>query len=150
MDLPQNRLNRSVRSMWLTLTVGFTAVVVLVSVVVSLASPSVPRFVPFVVSILFIPAVVVPHVAYRKWRYEIRDRDLYTSRGAIRHRRVLVPFDRIQWVETSHGPLDRFFGLAQVTVYTAAGKAVQIPGLVESEAEKLREDLSRVAGSISV
>lgn len=150
MELPQRRLSPSVRRMWWTIALTLYVVLVVISVVVTQLVEMVPWYLPLILALAFVPAVVVPHVAYRRWRYEIRDRDLYTAKGAIRHRRILIPFDRIQWVETTHGPLDRFFGLAQVTVYTAAGKAVQIPGLVEQEAEKLREDLSRVAGTISV
>lgn len=97
--------------------------------------------------VLGVSAVAVPHLMYRRWRYVIRQRDLYVSRGAVFFRQVLVPFDRIQYVETNHGPLDRAFKLAQVSVYTAAGKAVQIPGLKQREAEALREELSRVAGT---
>jgi membrane protein YdbS with pleckstrin-like domain len=63
---------------------------------------------------------------------------------------TLIPFDRIQFVETHQGPLDRAFSLTQLVIYTAAGKAGTIPGLESSEAEALREELSRVAGTESV
>jgi membrane protein YdbS with pleckstrin-like domain len=61
-----------------------------------------------------------------------------------------VPFDRIQFVESRQGPLDRAFTLTQVIVYTAAGKAASIPGLDRATAETIREDLSNVAGATSV
>jgi uncharacterized protein len=97
-----------------------------------------------------VPAFVVPQLAYRRWRYAIRERDLYTSKGAIWHVETLVPFDRIQFVESRQGPLDRALGLTQVIVYTAAGKAGRIPGLDAATAESIREELSQVAGTASV
>lgn len=102
------------------------------------------------VLLVLLPAAFVPRLAYRRWRYAIRERDLYTSKGAIWHIETLVPFDRIQFVESRQGPLDRAFTLTQVIVYTAAGKAASIPGLDQATAESIREDLSKVAGAASV
>jgi len=93
---------------------------------------------------------LVPPVRYRLWAYEIRPHDLYTSRGGLFVTRTLIPFDRIQFVETRQGPLDRAFSLHQLVVYTAAGQAGRIPGLGDEEAGSLREELSRVAGTVSV
>lgn len=93
---------------------------------------------------------VVPPFLYRRWRYQIRDRDLFFSKGTLFFSKTLIPYDRIQFVETRQGPLARAFGLAQVIVYTAGGKAGSIPGLRIDEAESLREELSRVAGTTSV
>lgn len=100
--------------------------------------------------VFLVPALGVPRLAYRRWRYAIRQKDLYTSKGAIWHVETLVPFDRIQFVESRQGPLDRAFKLTQVVVYTAAGKATSIPGLDRETADSLREDLSQVAGTASV
>lgn len=100
--------------------------------------------------LLLIPAVVVPGIAYRRWRYCIREFDLLISRGAIRHIETLVPFDRIQFVESRQGPLERMFSLTQVGVFTAAGQAGRIPGLDHATAESIRDELSKVAGTTSV
>ena len=91
-----------------------------------------------------------PHLRYRRWRYEIRERDLFLSRGSLFFVLTLIPFDRIQYVETHQGPLDLAFGLMQLVVYTAAGRAARIPGLAPEEAGSLREELSKVAGTQSV
>ena len=99
---------------------------------------------------MLLPALAVPRLAYKRWRYAIRERDLYTSKGALWHVETLIPFDRIQFVESRQGPLDRAFHLTEVVVYTAAGKAGSIPGLEKSTAESLREELSKVAGTASV
>jgi membrane protein YdbS with pleckstrin-like domain len=95
-------------------------------------------------------AAVIPALRYRRWRYEIRERDLFLSRGSLFFVLTLIPFDRIQYVETHQGPLDLAFGLMQLVVYTAAGRAARIPGLAPNEAGSLREELSKVAGTPSV
>jgi membrane protein YdbS with pleckstrin-like domain len=100
--------------------------------------------------IAVICAVSIPYLRYRRWRYEIRERDLFLSHGSWFYVLTLIPFDRIQYVETHQGPLDLAFGLMQLVVYTAAGKAARIPGLAPDEAEALREELSKVAGTESV
>jgi uncharacterized protein len=95
-------------------------------------------------------AATVPYLRYRRWRYEIRERDLFLSHGSWFYVLTLIPFDRIQYVETHQGPLDLAFRLMQLVVYTAAGRAARIPGLDPDEAEALREELSKVAGTESV
>lgn len=95
-------------------------------------------------------AVAVPYLRYRGWRYEIRERDLFLSRGSLFFVLTLIPFDRIQYVETHQGPLDLAFGLMQLVVYTAAGRAARIPGLDPTDAGSLREELAKVAGTQSV
>ena len=95
-------------------------------------------------------AAALPYLRYRRWRYEIRERDLFLSHGSLFFVLTLIPFDRIQYVETHQGPLDLAFGLMQLVVYTAAGRAARIPGLAPEEAGSLREELSKVAGTQSV
>ena len=95
-------------------------------------------------------AAVLPYLRYRRWRYQIRERDLFLSHGSLFFVLTLIPFDRIQYVETHQGPLDLAFGLMQLVVYTAAGRAARIPGLAPEEAGSLREELSKVAGTQSV
>jgi uncharacterized protein len=102
----------------------------------------------FVIAVL--GAATVPYLRYRRWRYEIRERDLFLSHGSLFYVLTLIPFDRIQYVETHQGPLDLAFRLMQLVVYTAAGRAARIPGLAPDEAETLREELSKVAGTESV
>ncbi len=95
-------------------------------------------------------AALIPPMRYRRWRYQLRERDLSLSRGALWQVRTLIPFDRIQFVEARRGPLDRIFGLNVLVVYTAAGRAAHIPGLNPLQAEAVREELAKVAGTLTV
>ncbi|MGH2779741.1 MAG: PH domain-containing protein [Actinomycetota bacterium] len=150
MQEPRNRLSPKVRRLWIAASAAVDAVLLVIVAVLTLII-DLPIWIVVVVLLLAIADVaLVPALRYRRWRYEIRSDDLYFSKGAIFLVRTLVPFDRIQYVETRQGPLDRFFGLHQLLVYTGAGKAGSIPGLESGEAQSLRDELSRVSGAVSL
>lgn len=86
-------------------------------------------------------AGVVPPLRWRRWRYEIREEEVDLQRGIIWVTRTLVPLARIQHVDTRHGPLQRWFGLATVVFYTAAGPN-QIPELAAPVAAEVRDRIS--------
>jgi membrane protein YdbS with pleckstrin-like domain len=144
---PSRRLDRRVLYMWWTVS-GALAVLVLIGPWVLLLP--VGRFPSWITTLIGASAVLLaaglPPIRFRRWRYEIRQRDILLSRGALFQVLTLIPFDRIQFAETRQGPLDRVFRLNQLILYTAAGRAGRIPGLDPSEAEALREELSKVAG----
>lgn len=87
--------------------------------------------------------VTVPLVRYQRWRYALRPNDLWIRRGLLSISVSVIPYRRLQFVDTTAGPLDRMFGLAQLVVHTAAiGAAGRVPGLDKAEAEQLRETLA--------
>lgn len=147
---PSRALDRRVLRLWWTtwgviVVIGATAA----SPLLGRSTPATTGYVIGVVTAVVL-AAVLPYLRYRRWRYEIRERDLFLSHGSLFFVLTLIPFDRIQYVETHQGPLDLAFGLMQLVVYTAAGRAARIPGLAPEEAGSLREELSKVAGTQSV
>lgn len=80
---------------------------------------------------------------WQAWSYQLREHDLMLSYGVIWKTRRSVARDRIQHVDINSGPLDRRFGLVQVSLYAAGamGSVGSIPGLKPEEAEHLREAL---------
>lgn len=84
---------------------------------------------------------------YRRWGYEIRADEVYLKRGVVTEVRTVVPFVRLQHVDSRRGPLERSVGLASCVVYTAGsrGADVRIPGLTPDGADELREELKRLA-----
>ena len=91
--------------------------------------------------------VVHAVLRYRSWRYEIRDDSIYLERGVLTRVRTVVPFVRIQHVDSSRSPVERAVGLGRVVVYTAGsrGADVSVPGLTPAAADDLRERLKRLA-----
>lgn len=104
------------------------------------------------VSTLTAVELIWPSLAYAHWRYAVREHDLLVQHGVLIRRRSSIPHRRIQHVDTRQGPIERYFGLSQVVVYTAAGALADgaIPGLGEDEAEALRDALSRRGGDDGV
>ncbi|MCH7661889.1 MAG: PH domain-containing protein [Euryarchaeota archaeon] len=84
---------------------------------------------------------------YRVWRYEIREDALYLERGVFTRVKTVVPFVRIQHVDSRRSPLERATGLASTVVYTAGsrGADVTVPGLTPEGADDLQRRLKALA-----
>lgn len=79
----------------------------------------------------------------RSWGYSEREDDLLVTRGILRRQLVVVPYGRMQFVDVTAGPLDRRLGLSTVQLHTAAAATdATIPGLVPTEAARLRDRLA--------
>ncbi len=82
---------------------------------------------------------------WRSWRYAERADDLLISRGVLWRQETVVPYGRMQLVEVTSGPVERYFGLASVQLHTAAAATdATIPGLDPAEAERLRDRLTEL------
>ena len=147
---PAHPLDRRVLTLWRTTWVAVVAIAAVLALPAVVAGAISGTLFVTGLAVALGLAIWMPGLRYRRWRYEIRARDLFLARGSLFHVLTLIPFDRIQYVETHQGPLDLAFGLMQLVVYTAAGRAARIPGLSPREAEALREELSRVAGTEGV
>jgi membrane protein YdbS with pleckstrin-like domain len=84
---------------------------------------------------------------YRAWGFELRDDHLYIEHGVFRKIKTMVPFVRIQHVDSQRGVIERTVGLSKVIVYTAGsrGADVTVPGLLPQEASDIQEKLRDVA-----
>ena len=109
--------------------------------------PGLPAFVLGVVTLLVV--TLVPPARYRAWGYRLRAEDLYLRHGILFRTTSIVPHARIQHVDTRHGPIDRWLGLAAVVVFTAGtrGAVLTIPALAAGEAEALRDRLAALSGA---
>jgi membrane protein YdbS with pleckstrin-like domain len=80
---------------------------------------------------------------YMNWGFEIRDDHLYIEHGVIKKVYSMVPFVRVQHIDTDRGPIDRMLGLSTLRVYTAGSKGadIKVPGLDREEASELQKKL---------
>jgi membrane protein YdbS with pleckstrin-like domain len=89
---------------------------------------------------------VVPLWRYRVHRWEISPQAVYTRSGWLTQERRIAPISRVQTVDTHRGPLDRLFGLANVTVTTASSAgAVRIVALDSDVADGIAARLTDIA-----
>lgn len=73
--------------------------------------------------------------------HAVRKRDVISQKGWLVRSTKICPFNRVQNCSISSGPLERRYGLATLTLYTAGtdGADMRIPGLEKEEAENLRQ-----------
>jgi membrane protein YdbS with pleckstrin-like domain len=77
-----------------------------------------------------------PHMAYA-----VRDHDILYQSGWIVRTLKACPFNRVQNCSVRSGPLERQASLATLVLFTAGseGADLRIPGLLQEEAESLRQ-----------
>ena len=80
----------------------------------------------------------------RAMGYALTDNHLLWRHGVMFRSITVTPYGRMQFVDTSQGPLARWLGIAEVRLHTAsAGTDATINGLPVVEAENLRQILSQ-------
>lgn len=142
------RLWRVVGALWL----GGGALAVLVAELVIRAGagglpgpPGLPVAVGLVVGVPILWRVTA--TAHRRWRIVLDDNGIELRHGFVVHRRSLIPWYRVQHIDTGAGPLARSLDLAHLTVHTAsAATDASIPGLRTARAEQLRREVLARAG----
>jgi len=88
--------------------------------------------------------LIIPPIRMIYWGYEIKDEEIDIQYGLLIIKRTLIPMQRIQHVDTEHGPIMRIFNLATLSVSTA-GTTHKIPALKYEDAVKLRQKISALA-----
>ena len=79
----------------------------------------------------------------RAMGYALAEDHLLWRKGIMFRQMNVIPYGRMQFVDTSQGPLARHFGMAEVKLHTAAATTdATINGLPVGEAERLRQVLS--------
>ena len=93
---------------------------------------------------IFIFIFLIPKLRYRRWRYEIFEQEIYIQHGILIVTRTIIPMIRVQHVDTEQGPILKKYGLATVSISTAA-TTHEIPALLEEDASDLRDRISTLA-----
>ncbi|GAA6487603.1 MULTISPECIES: PH domain-containing protein [Gordonibacter] len=153
-DLPANQLNPKIKNVWrindaIWLTVVFLCCFVPFAIAAAVESAGWMFVVLAALAALYVVGMVVwlvvlPPIRFMRWRYELSDDYLDIARGIVWRKRFVIPFIRVQNTDTRQGPILRAFGLASVTVATAAGEH-EIPGLDSQTAEQLRDKAAELA-----
>jgi len=129
----------------LGLTLG-PIVVVVVAITAAAPAPGwVPALVAAVGLALFVWAWWLIGRRVRSYGYCERADDLLVTSGILFRRLVIVPYGRMQLVDVTAGPIDRWLGITTVQLHTAAATSdAAIPGLTPDDASDLRDRLSAV------
>lgn len=97
-------------------------------------------------TVLVIAALLViriPLTRYNARGYQMGADRLRVVRGLMFRSDTVVPFGRVQHIDVHQGPLERFFGIATLTLHTAGNHnaSVSLPGLGEDLARDMREQI---------
>ena len=95
----------------------------------------------------FILLLIALFISYREFfvrGYVLRENDITYKSGWLFHHQITIPFNRIQHTEINHGPIDRFFKLCELDIYTAGGSSsdLSISGLDPEKAANIKEYIS--------
>jgi membrane protein YdbS with pleckstrin-like domain len=74
----------------------------------------------------------LPGLRWRRWSWTLTGTGIELTSGVLVHRRVTLPFFRIQQIDVIEGPLERLLGLATLTVTTASAGGVSDTGVSDS------------------
>jgi hypothetical protein len=78
--------------------------------------------------------------ALNRKSYSIRQSDIIFRTGLLFSRVTIIPYNRIQHVELTTRPIEKFFNLCSLKVFTAGGSQSDIilPGLNPEKANKIK------------
>ena len=84
-----------------------------------------------------------PPIEYRYFRYRIDGQGIDIRLGVLWRRVISVPRSRVQHIDVAQGPLERRYGLASLSIYTAGTEfaRVDLPGLPYERALRIRDHL---------
>ena len=133
---------RLLRIEWLIAAVFLTAVGIALIIFI----PEIRQSWWWVVIVVIILLLLLPYYyfqekGFRHKAYAVRERDVIYQSGWLLQTTKVCPFSRVQNCSIGSGPLERKYGLASLTLYTAGteGADMRIPGLLHEEAERLRQ-----------
>ncbi len=99
-----------------------------------------------------ISALVYPPLAWKHFGYRVTDQVLEIRSGVFWKLCQQVPLSRLQHVDLQRGPIERSFGLATLTIFTAGTQqaTLTIPGLEAEYASEFRDQLVAIGGDDGV
>ncbi|OLO78613.1 PH domain-containing protein [Actinomyces oris] len=127
------------------LGVGLLCAVVIIGFAIPGALVSSGYFIPAgVFAALFLWQLWLIPRQVRAMGYALADNHLLWRHGVMFRSITVTPYGRMQFVDTSQGPLARWLGIAEVRLHTASASTdATINGLPVAEAERLRQVLSQ-------
>ncbi|MBD7983933.1 PH domain-containing protein [Sporosarcina sp. Sa2YVA2] len=148
---PANRISRKGLKVWRLYGIIQTSILTLLAIGIGVLVyifewPTWIYLIEVGVIVLFAYFIIAlfPKIRWMRWRYEVRESEIELQHGLFIVKRTLIPMVRVQHVDTSQGPILRKYGLAEISISTAA-TVHTIPALVMGEADDMRNRISVLA-----
>lgn len=150
-----HHLDPRIRTVWRVsglLSASVVGAVLLVGTVVFVVTGVVPGAVLAAPVAVLVAALAFawwwPGVRYRYWTYRMGEEAVELESGVVFRTRSVIPYFRVQHVDTSQGPIERRLDLANLKVHTAsAATDAVLPGLAARDAEEIRRIVLERAGA---
>ena len=84
-----------------------------------------------------------PAIEYKRFSYALDPEHIEIRRGVVWRTVTSLPKSRVQHIDVAQGPLERKYGLATLSIYTAGTEfaRVYLPGLTYARAVEIRDRL---------
>lgn len=133
-------------AMWVVILSQTMVLVIVLVIAVVGRILNIPLFVEFlsywIIAVLIITAVLMfwSWFSFRYKGFALRDHDVIYQRGIIWRKVTVLPFNRVQHVETTQGILQRRFNLMTLNLFTAGGLRADlaIPGMDKEVTEGIK------------
>lgn len=87
--------------------------------------------------------------AYQRWSVRFAEAGVEMERGVVIRTRTVMPYFRLQHVDVQEGPFDRWFGLAQLVLFTAApSEKAEIPGIARDRIDAVQRHVVERADTL--
>ncbi len=121
--------------------------ILLIGVIAAILVADEPPFPYFNATLIGVWSVLAIYFIWLSWKgyknqaYALREKDVIYKRGVLVQKLTTVPFNRVQHCEIKQGPIERYFGLKTLEIYTAGGSGsdLLIPGLSGEKAQQLKD-----------
>jgi hypothetical protein len=118
----------------------------LISAIYFIAEESQEYLLSMILTALFILLVLamIAKLSYRYEGYAVRQKDITYKSGIFYRSITTLPFNRIQHMEISQGPVEKLFKLYTLAIFTAGGSGsdVQVHGLSMDKANSIKAYIS--------
>ncbi|HRP90045.1 MAG TPA: PH domain-containing protein [Edaphocola sp.] len=133
---------------WKVILLRFLILVLITTLLIGLTGNFFPEFFRQYLLIIIggslfvlLSGLFLSRLSFSKRSFAVRTHDILYRHGVLSNSLTIVPINRIQHVKITETFFMRFFRLASLEMFTAAGLqngTIRIPGIKLEEAEKLR------------
>lgn len=96
-----------------------------------------------VITYLVLVTIIVffSRISFVKKGFAFRNHDVLFRNGIIATNTIVIPYNRVQHVALHEGLISRYFGLAEIEIFTAGGSSsdIEIPGIEKEQAENIKQ-----------
>lgn len=132
---------------WKVLLINASITMLIIGIVLGIACYNIEELIEFQmqISIAYVLLVAIilffAYLGFRKKAFAFREHDVLYRHGVIATSTIVIPYNRIQHVALHEGIVSRFFGLADVEIFTAGGSSsdIDIPGIEKIQAENIKQ-----------